>query len=69
MDPKQATNIAAVLGVIGFLFILAGPAFHFVTSEVGIFLALACWVSGGALKAYSKREKKEAEEKSKEKKK
>ena len=63
MDAKTAKNLATVLGVAGLLLIFAGPAFHFIPTNTGIFLALSCWVIGGALGAYSKREKKEVEEK------
>lgn len=62
MDAKTAKNLAVVLGVSGLLLILAGPAFHFIPTNTGIFLGLACWIIGGALGGYAKREKKEVEE-------
>ena len=40
MDKKMATAVAAVLGALGLILILAGPAFHFIPTEIGIFLAL-----------------------------
>ncbi len=49
--------LASVLGVLGLLFILAGPAFHLLPGRNGywIFAALACWIVGGAISAYLKK--------------
>jgi drug/metabolite transporter (DMT)-like permease len=58
VDKKTAGTLAAVLGAIGLLFILAGPAFHFIQTDVGIFLALASWIVGGLIKALAKEAKK-----------
>ena len=55
MDKK---TWATILGVSGLLLILAGPAFHFIPTNVGIFLALACWIIGGTLGKMAKEEKK-----------
>ncbi len=49
--------LAAVLGVLGLLFILAGPAFNLLPGRNGywIFTAIACWVVGGAISAFLKK--------------
>lgn len=49
--------LAAVLGVLGLLFILAGPAFHVLpgSNNYWIFTALACWIVGGAIRAFLKK--------------
>ncbi len=53
--------LAAVLGVLGLLFILAGPAFRLLPGSNGlwIFTALACWIVGGAIRAFLKKEQKQ----------
>ncbi len=61
MSTQAPTVIAAVLGVLGLLLILAGPAFGLLpgSNNVWIFSALACWIVGGAIKGFLKRAKKE----------
>lgn len=59
MDKK---TFAAVLGTLGLIFIFAGPAFHFIDTKVGIFLALTSWVLAGLLKGLAKKEKEEEKE-------
>lgn len=54
--------IATVLGVLGLLLILAGPAFHLLpgSNNLWIFAALACWIVGGVIRGFVKKaEKKE----------
>ncbi len=54
--------IAAVLGVVGLLIILAGPAFGLLpgSNNLWIFSALACWIIGGAIRGFARKaEKKE----------
>lgn len=70
MDKKTTGTVAAILGAVGLVFILAGPAFHFIPTTTGIFLALVSWIVGGLLKSLAKKdsgEKKEDEEKKEEK--
>lgn len=57
MDKKTGRVVAAVLGTLGLLFIFAGPAFHFIDTTLGIFLALASWAIGGLIAGLSKGEK------------
>jgi len=54
MNTKTASIIAAVLGVLGLLIILAGPAFHLLpgSNNLWIFTALACWIVGGVIKGF-----------------
>ncbi len=54
--------LAAVLGVLGLLFILAGPAFDLLpgSNSLWIFTALACWIVGGAIRAFMKKQKQES---------
>lgn len=63
MDKKTATIIAAVLGVLGLMFILAGPAFHLLpgSNNIWIFVALACWIVGGVIRGFVKKAEKEEE--------
>lgn len=49
MDQKTASMVAAVLGAIGLILILAGPAFHFIPTNGGIFLALVSWLAVGVI--------------------
>jgi len=53
--------LAAVLGVLGLLFILAGPAFGILpgSNNYWIFTALACWIVGGAISAFLKKTQKQ----------
>ncbi len=62
------TTVAAILGALGLVFIFAGPAFHFIPTTTGIFLALVSWIVGGLLRGLSKKEGGEKEEKEEEKK-
>lgn len=55
MDKK---TIAAVLGALGLIFIFAGPAFHYIPIQLGIFLALVCWVVAGLIARLGKGEEK-----------
>ena len=52
--------IASILGVLGLLFILAGPAFHLLPgpNNLWIFIALACWIIGGTIGGFAKRAQK-----------
>jgi len=62
MNTKTASIIAAVLGVLGLLIILAGPAFDLlpISTNASIFAALACWIVGGLIRGLVKKaEKKE----------
>ena len=51
--------LAATLGVLGLLFILAGPAFNLLpgSNNYWIFTALACWIVGAAIKTFLKKGK------------
>ena len=53
--------LAAVLGVLGLLFILAGPAFNLLpgSNNYWIFTAIACWIVGGAISAFLKKGQKQ----------
>ena len=66
MDKKTGKTIAAVLGAVGLLLMLAGPAFHFIDTQLGIFLALASWIIGGLIRGLSKEEKPKEKEKKEE---
>ena len=55
MSKEMATTIAAVLGVVGLLLMLAGPAFHFIPTDVGIFAGLACWIIGGLIRGLARK--------------
>lgn len=57
MDEKTGKTVAAILGVVGFLLIIAG-AFNFIDMKVAIFLALASWVIAPIIRNYSKPDKK-----------
>jgi len=54
MNKKTATYIASLLGVFGLLLILAGPAFHLVSSKPALYAGLACWFVGGAIGGFVK---------------
>ena len=66
VDKKTGNTVAAILGALGLVFIFAGPAFHYIDIQLGIFLALVSWVVGGLIKGLSKG-KKEEEKKEEEK--
>jgi len=55
--------IATILGVLGLLFILAGPAFHLLpgSNSLWIFTALACWIVGGVVGRIAKKVAKKEE--------
>ena len=53
-DKKTGKMIAMILGALGLLLILAGPAFHFIDTKIGIFLALASWIIGIVVRGFSK---------------
>lgn len=55
MDEKTTGIIAAVLGALGLVLILAGPAFHFIPTQTGIFAALVCWIIAGVIKGIVKK--------------
>jgi len=55
MENQTAKIVAAVLGVVGFILILAGPAFHLVESTPALFTGIVCWVVAGAIKAFFKK--------------
>ena len=54
MSKGMATTIAAVLGALGLILILAGPAFHFIPTNYGIFAALVCWVIAGLIRGLAR---------------
>jgi len=55
--------IASILGILGLLFILAGPAFHLLpgSNNLWIFTALACWIVGGLVGGFAKKAQKKEE--------
>jgi len=57
VDEKTMGIVAAALGALGLILILAGPAFHFIPTNVGIFAALACWIIAGLISGLSKKKK------------
>lgn len=59
MNTNVAAIIAAVLGVLGLILILAGPAFHLLPSNPSIFAALVCWIVGGVVRAFVRKARKE----------
>ena len=58
MDKKMAGTVAAVLGALGLILILAGPAFHFIPTTTGIFAALVCWIVAGVIRGLAKKPEK-----------
>jgi len=62
MDQKTAGMIAAVLGALGLILILAGPAFHFIPTTTGIFAALVCWIVAGVIRSIVKKPEKTEKE-------
>lgn len=65
MDKKTTGIIAAVLGAFGLILILAGPAFHFIPTQLGIFAALVSWIIAGVVRGIAGKEEKEAKEEEK----
>ena len=55
MGNQTAKIIATVLGVLGIVLILAGPAFHLVESTPALFAGIVCFVVAGAIKAFFKK--------------
>ena len=62
MNTQTVTIIAAVLGALGLILILAGPAFDLLPSNPSIFAALVCWIVGGVIKGFVKKARKEEKE-------
>ena len=52
MGNQTAKIVATVLGVLGIVLILAGPAFHLVESTPALFAGIVCFVVAGAIKAF-----------------
>ena len=52
MENQTAKIVAAVLGVVGFILILAGPAFHLVESTPALYAGIICFIVAGAIKAF-----------------
>ncbi len=60
MCKNIATIIAVILGALGLILILAGPAFNLLPTNLSIFAALVCWIVAGVVRAIVKKtEKKE----------
>jgi len=55
MENQTARIVATILGVVGFILILAGPVFHLVESTPALFAGIVCWVVAGAIKAFFKK--------------
>lgn len=55
---KDMNFVACLLGALGLILMLAGPAFHFIPTNSGIFFALLCWIGAGWLSGLFKMEKK-----------
>jgi hypothetical protein len=55
MENQTAKIITAVLGVLGIILILAGPAFHIVENTPALFAGIVCFVIAGAIKAFFKK--------------
>jgi len=55
MENQTAKIVATVLGAVGFILILAGPAFHLVESTPALFAGIVCWVIAGAIKEFFKK--------------
>ena len=52
MENQTAKIIAVILGVVGIVLILAGPAFHLIESTPALFAGIVCFVIAGAIKAF-----------------
>jgi hypothetical protein len=57
MENQTAKIVAAILGVVGIVLILAGPAFHLVESTPALFAGIVCFVVAGAIKEFFKKTK------------
>lgn len=55
MGNQTVKIVAMVLGVLGIVLILAGPAFHLVESTPALFAGIVCFVVAGAIKAFFKK--------------
>ena len=52
MENQTAKVVATILGVVGIILILAGPAFHLVESTPALFAGIVCFIVAGAIKAF-----------------
>jgi len=52
MEKQTAKIVATVLGVLGTVLILAGPAFNLVESTPALYAGIACYIVAGAIKAF-----------------
>ena len=52
MENQTAKAVATILGVVGIILILAGPAFHLVESTPALFAGIVCLIVAGAIKAF-----------------
>jgi len=59
MNKNIAGIIAAILGVLGIILILAGPAFHLLPGNPTLFAGIVCFIIAGAIKSFVKKKKKE----------
>ena len=55
MENQTAKIVAAILGVVGIVLILAGPAFHLVESTPALFAGIVCFIIAGAIKEFFKK--------------
>ncbi|GAI47106.1 unnamed protein product [marine sediment metagenome] len=55
MENQTAKIVATILGVLGIILILAGPAFHLVESTPALFAGIVCLIVGGAIKEFFKK--------------
>jgi len=55
MENQTVKIVVTILGAVGFILILAGPAFHLVESTPALFAGIVCWVVAGAIKAFFKK--------------
>ena len=55
MENQTAKVVATILGVLGIILILAGPAFHLVESTPALFAGIVCLIIAGAIKAFFKK--------------
>ena len=52
MENQTAKVVATILGVVGIILILAGPAFHLVESTPALYAGIVCFIVAGAIKAF-----------------
>jgi len=55
MENQTAKIIAIILGIVGIVLILAGPAFHLVESTPALFAGIVCFIIAGTVKAFFKK--------------